>query len=950
MEGICVMGVGNVLMGDDALGPYALASLEAAYEFPNSVTLFDAGTPGLDLTLFLEGLDALVVIDAVKANGRPGEVRLYDRDQLLRGGLQLVTSLHEPSLREALIRLDLIGRCPARIALVGVIPEKVATGTGLSGAVRAALPEVMRKVVETLEALDAKPAPRRTPRAPNLWWERAEAPEGGRRLRIRGTVQGVGFRPWVVRHSRERGLRGAVWNDAEGVVIEAFGPETHLDLWVEELRETPPPAARLTHFEVERIPAAPKDAYSGFDIRHSEVTSERRVTVPPDLPTCAACLAELRDEGDRRYRYPFINCTCCGPRYTIVTGLPYDRPETTMASFSMCPDCQAEYDRVEDRRFHAQPNACPVCGPRLTLVDSSGRPVAAADPIRAVVEALEAGKVVALKGLGGFHLAVDATNPDAVQLLRDRKRRDEKPFAVMVKDLEAARALADLNEAEASLLCGVERPIVLARRLRGSAVAPNVSPGLERVGLMLPYTPLHHLLFDPVTRAPPPKERGSRALVMTSGNLSDEPIARTNEEALSRLGMLCDLVLLHDRDIEARADDSVAQVVAEGPQLLRRSRGYVSRGTPLPVRLSQPVLATGALLKNTFCLASGDVAYLGAHVGDLENLETLCAFEEGVARMERLLQIRPEVIAHDLHPEYLSTAYARGREGVVRVGVQHHHAHVVSAMVQHGLAGEVLGLAWDGTGHGPDGTAWGSELLRVDTVGFERLATFRPLRIAGGDRAIKDVWRIALAALDDAFDGDPPLDRLPLFDQVSAAERAGVRQMIKEGLNAPWVHGAGRYFDAVGALVLGRRAARYEGQLAMTLEQTCDATERRPYRFQIDCSRRPFEVDLRPTLRDAVRELAQGRAPGTVAARFHETLVSVAAELAQLAQAGLGPLPVVLTGGCFQNARLAGGVKRALAFKTRVLTHGEIPAGDGGLAVGQVVIADALLKAGAKEA
>ncbi len=751
----------------------------------------------------------------------------------------------------------------------------------------------------------------------------------GRRIEIRGTVQGVGFRPWVVRLARELGVNGAVWNDAAGVLIEAFAAPPTLDHFLSELRAHPPPAAQLTDFQVRSIPGAD---VSGFDIRESGATEERRVTIPPDLPTCAECLAELRDPSNRRYRYPFTNCTCCGPRYTIVRGLPYDRPATTMARFAMCEACQREYDDVSDRRYHAQPNACPVCGPRLQALTREGRPVEG-DPILLAASALRSGQIVALKGLGGFHLAVDATHAEAVRLLRARKRRDEKPFAVMVRDLEAARRVAQLSPADEALLGGIERPVVLVARREPSSIAAKVAPGLHRLGLMLPYTPLHHLLLDEL----------DRPLVMTSGNLSEEPIA-IHDDALARLGSLADLLVVHDREIEARADDSVAQVVSSKPMLLRRSRGYVSRGHRLARPVARPVLACGAHLKNTFCLATGDAAYLSAHVGDLENLETLTAFEEGVDRMERLLQIRPEVLAHDLHPEYLSTQYARRRTGVIAIPVQHHHAHVVSAMVQHGLQGKVLGLAWDGTGLGTDGTSWGSELLLAGAEGFERLATFRSLPLAGGERAIREVWRLTLVALDDAFDGAPPLDELELFREVPQEEVALVRQMVASGLNSPRAHGAGRYFDAMGALALGRRRARYEGQAAIALEQAADPTADRAYPFEIDLGVWPWSVDLRPAFREAVRDLLEGRSPGVVSARFHAALVAAASELLRLARDRFGKLPAVLTGGCFQNVRLSSGVVKAVSPDMAVFLHEDIPAGDGGLSIGQAVIADAVAR------
>ncbi len=627
----------------------------------------------------------------------------------------------------------------------------------------------------------------------------------GRRIEVSGEVQGVGFRPWVWRLAAEEGIAGQVRNDASGVTIEAFGDERALDTFTTRLSAQAPRAARVRRLVWSPIPHQPRAA---FAIVASAVGEEPRVSIPPDLATCDDCRREIEDPSDRRHGYPFTNCTNCGPRFTMSLAIPYDRPATTMAPFAMCERCQREYDDPADRRFHAQPNACPRCGPRLELRTAAGEPIASDDPLRDAALALAAGAIVAIKGLGGFHLACDAGREAAVAELRQRKGRDEKPFAVMVRDLAAARRLAEISDEEAALLDGIERPIVLLRRRVDAALAPAVAPRNPLLGLLLPYTPLHHLLL----------EAAGRPLVMTSGNRADEPIAAGNDEALERLGDLADLFLLHDREIASRCDDSVARVVAGGPLLLRRSRGYVPRPVVLARAVERPVLACGAQLKNTFCLAVGEHAYLGPHIGDLDSVSSLEWFEEAVERMERFLGVEPEVIAHDLHPDYLSTRYALAREAAARVGVQHHHAHVAAVLAEHGIEGPVLGVACDGTGFGTDGTAWGGELLRGDASGFERLATLRPIALAGGDRAIREPWRLALALLDDAFDGAPPLERLALFRGRDRERSRIVRAMIARGVNAPLAHGVGRYFDAVGALVLERPWSRYEGQVAMELE------------------------------------------------------------------------------------------------------------------------------------
>jgi hydrogenase maturation protein HypF len=752
----------------------------------------------------------------------------------------------------------------------------------------------------------------------------------GRRILVRGTVQGVGFRPWVYRLAVEAGLTGRVRNDARGVTIEAFGAPSALEAFERRLRRESPPAARIQDVARESVPP---ETLEGFSIVRSGAAGSRRVSIPPDLATCPECLREVADPADRRHGYPFTNCTHCGPRYTIARDVPYDRPATSMARFPMCRDCRREYDDPLDRRFHAQPVACPACGPRARLVDPAGIEVAGpARAIPAAARALLEGRVVAVKGLGGYHLACDATSAGAVARLRERKQRDEKPFAVMARDLEGARALARLDRAEEELLASVERPIVLVRRRPGAGLAPGVAPGNPLVGLVLAYTPLHHLLL----------EAAGRPLVMTSGNLSEEPMAAGDDEALARLAAIADLFLAHDREVENRCDDSVARVIAGRPTVLRRSRGYVPRPVRLRRPAGRPVLACGAHLKNTFCLAAGEEAWLGPHVGDLDNLEAVRAFEEQVERLQRFVGIRPEVIAHDLHPDYASTRYALARPEAAKVGVQHHHAHVASAVAEHGLDGPVLGLAWDGTGYGTDGTAWGGELLLVRGGAFERLATLRPLRLAGGDEAIRQVWRIALAALDDAFDGAPPLERLRLFDAVPARDLAVVRQVAARGLRSPLAHGAGRYFDAVGALGLARGRASYEGQVALEWNLAADETEAGSYPFDVTEDGGPAQADLRPLLRAAVGDLLAGVPPGRVSARFHEAMADVAAALVRRAVAAHGRLPVVLTGGCFQNARLAEGVLRRLEGELDVRLHGEVPPGDGGIALGQALVADAV--------
>jgi hydrogenase maturation protein HypF len=754
----------------------------------------------------------------------------------------------------------------------------------------------------------------------------------GRRIRIRGVVQGVGFRPWVYRTAVEAGVTGRVLNDSAGVTVDAFGDHQALDRFEAALHVSPPPAARITEYQVSSI--APEWPPS-FVIVHSRASADRRVSIPPDLATCDECLAEIFDPASRRFRYPFTNCTNCGPRLTIATDVPYDRAATTMAPFGMCDDCRREYENVSDRRFHAQPVACPVCGPRLTAHWPNGDLLPVDDPIARAALELRDGMIVALKGIGGFHLACDATSEDAVARLRARKRRDEKPFAVMVATLAQAEAIAVLGEAERRLLTSSERPIVLARTRELATLATGVAPHNQNVGLMLPYSPLHHLLLADA----------GRPLVMTSGNLSDEPIAFDNADAIRRLGRIADLFLLHDRDIVTRTDDSVAAIVAGEPLLIRRSRGYVPRAIQLGAPLVRPVLACGALLKNTFCLARGDRAWLGPHIGDLENLETYDSYTTAIRRFERFLDVAPEVIAHDLHPDYLSTEYARHRDETVRVAVQHHHAHVVAVMAEHRLNDRVFGVSYDGTGYGTDGTSWGGELLIATRARFDRVGTFRPLALVGGDQAIRHPWRLALALVLDAYQGSPPASVMRRFAAVSRSELAAVTAIVRANA-APLAHGVGRYFDAFGALFLGRLHAAFEGQIALEWNQAADPRGAGRYAFDIRGGADPWELDLREAVREAVEHEAHGASIAEVAAAFHNTLADATGALVRHAAAEHGcRLPVVLSGGCFQNARLAESVRASLASDFEVWLPREVPPGDGGIALGQAVVADAVTRA-----
>jgi hydrogenase maturation protein HypF len=745
----------------------------------------------------------------------------------------------------------------------------------------------------------------------------------GRRIEIRGTVQGVGFRPFVYQLAHRLDVRGSVRNDASGVQIEVFGDEDTLDRFVASLETEAPPAARVQSIDWAAIPH--RDA-AEFSIEPSEEGSEHRVSIPADLATCDECLREIVDPTDRRYRYPFTNCTNCGPRYSIVRGAPYDRAKTSMARFVMCDDCQREYDDPSNRRFHAQPNACPKCGPRLAALTPQHYEITTSDPIAFAARSIRAGFIVAIKGLGGFHLACDATSPTAVQRLRDRKRREAKPLAVMVRNLAEAERLAILTDIERALLTSVERPIVLAPKR-------EVDDDNPLIGLFLPYTPLHHLLL---------RDSG-RPLVMTSGNVSDEPMVTSNGDAFERLRDIADVFLVHDRDIVTRVDDSVVRVIDGAPVMIRRARGYVPRSIHTARAFAEPILACGAHLKNTFCIAAGSSAFLGPHIGDLETVETLRAYESAIERMKEFVGVAPSVVAHDLHPDYFSTRYAEALAGVRRVGVQHHHAHIASVMAEHGLDGPVIGVAYDGTGFGTDGTAWGGEILIADYSGFERFGTFRGIPLAGGDQAIRQPWRIALALLDDAFDGEPPLDKIPLFDQIESQAVDAVRRMIARNFNSPLARGVGRYFDAFGSFILGLPEARYEGEVAFRWNVVADPSERGLYPIVIREGVTPWEIDPRPIVKAAIGDRIAGRSAATISARFHNTIAAATTEIV-LSALGSKSVPVALSGGCFQNALLGERIIDGLRGIARVYMNQNVPPGDGGLALGQAFIANAVLR------
>jgi hydrogenase maturation protein HypF len=764
------------------------------------------------------------------------------------------------------------------------------------------------------------------------------------RARIEGTVQGVGFRPYVYRLADELGVAGHVLNDSRGVVVEVEAPEETVERFLARLPAEAPPLAT-----VERVVAEPLDELGerGFAIRESPAGGEPRAAVTPDGATCDKCLAELFDPADRRHRYPFTNCTNCGPRFTIVRDVPYDRPNTTMAGFTMCGACRAEYEDPADRRFHAQPNACPDCGPRLRLAYPGGgafEDLGARDPVEAAVRALRDGAIVAVKGIGGFHLACVARDEDTVAELRGRKHREDKPFALMAPDLDAARGLVWLGQAEEAILLGRERPIVLARRLPGAAVAPSVAPGAPELGVMLPYSPLHHLLLSDL----------GDTLVLTSGNVSDEPIAYEDEDARARLTQIADLFLLHDRPIETRTDDSVTRVVEGRPLFLRRSRGYVPASVPLPVDCGRQLLACGAELKNTFAVAKGGRAWVGHHVGDLKNYETLRSFTTGIEHFQRLFAVNPHVVVHDLHPEYLSTKHAQELEGVRLMGVQHHHAHLAACLAEHGEAGPAVGAIFDGTGYGEDGTVWGGELLLGSLEGFERVGLLLPVRMPGGDAAVRQPWRMACAWLGAAF-GEPPSLPRGLRGQVKPETWRQVAELARSGVASPLTSSAGRLFDAVAALCAVRAEVNYEGQAAVELEAAVDPAESGAYPLPMLGAEEQGEeedagallvLDARPTIRAVVRDVEHGVPVPRVSARFHNALASATASASESTARRSGTEAVVLSGGVFQNRTLLTRTAALLRGRgLRVLIPELLPPNDGGIAYGQLAVASARLAA-----
>jgi hydrogenase maturation protein HypF len=773
-----------------------------------------------------------------------------------------------------------------------------------------------------------------------------------RHVRVRGVVQGVGFRPFIYRLAQEKQLTGFIGNDTDGVFIEIEGAPAATDEFIARLRSEAPPLSRIDSVAVED---AEPTGDTTFRIIASEVAGRVSTGIPADAATCADCLRELLTPADRRYRYPFLNCTNCGPRYTITRRIPYDRPQTSMARFKMCQACQAEYDDPANRRFHAQPNACWQCGPQLSLNNAAGETIPTADVVAEVIARLAAGEILAIKGVGGFHLSVDATNDAAVMRLRQRKRRYGKPLAIMVRDLDAARGLCEVSDAEAALLTTPMRPIVLLRARADSAIkiAGSVAPGVPWLGVFLPYAPLHHLLFAG-------GDNGINALVMTSANLSEEPIAIDNDEARARLGDIADAFVLHNREILQRCDDSVTALVDGAPQIIRRARGYVPLGIELPFDVP-PLLAVGGHLKNVFALARGRHIYQSQHLGDLENIAGLDFFRESLDHLMRTFEIEPGIVVHDLHPGYLSTQWASewaATRGLRTIAVQHHFAHVAGCVAEHGIDSDFIGLSLDGTGYGTDGRIWGGEVLIGHLSGerpgtFERFAHLDYVPMPGGEAAIREPWRMALGHLRAArFDVESP-EVLELLG-ARAAEVRVLSRMIARGVNTPLTSSCGRLFDAVAALVLKRTHVDYEAQAAIELEgvaidEPYELAGAATYELELnpgDWSKGvPATISAANMWRAIVEDLRAGTPRACIAGQFHAAVAGAFVRAAVLARSTTGIQQVALSGGCMHNRRLVRLLRTGLESEGfNVLQHMQVSPGDGGLSYGQAAVAAAILR------
>jgi len=749
-----------------------------------------------------------------------------------------------------------------------------------------------------------------------------------------GIVQGVGFRPFVYRLAVKYNLSGFVQNRPEGVIAEVEGPRTVVDSFLADIRRELPSLANITHVECTSLEIRHDQ---DFKIIPSDAKGHADVHITPDAATCPDCLQELFDPANRRFRYPFINCTNCGPRLTIINAIPYDRTNTSMACFSLCPQCLAEYENPADRRFHSEPNACPVCGPRLTLLNAEGQLVETANPVKTAVDLLSSGHVLAIKGLGGFHLSVNAASDEAVKKLRSRKYREEKPLAIMVRDIDKAKQISSVSQEEETLLTSPQRPIVLLKKNQNGLMADSVAPKVPSLGIMLPYTPLHHLLL----------EDRFTALVMTSANQVDEPICTGNREALDRLQGIADYFLMHNRDIRVRCDDTIGFVSDGEPKLLRRSRGFV----PQPIHLKEAhpaVLALGGQLKNALCILKGCFAFISPHIGDLETPQARDFFHESLALLKRITESDPRMIACDIHPAYYSTQASQEFPAERVFRIQHHHAHIVSCMAENQIEGDVIGLAMDGTGYGTDGNAWGGEFLIANETQFQRFGHLQYIVLPGGEKAIREPWRIAASLLKTAYGQSwkeiarqlnliPDKVQLDLFDKI-----------IEGRIHSPLSSGLGRLFDGVAALIGLRHAVNFEGQAAMELEALATGLTESPYPFELlRHSGHPSILDVSATVRAVVADLASGQNKAKIAASFHQMIIEAFAAMTEEIRKAMGLTRVALSGGCFQNKILLEGTIKKLRHSGFDVYHPrQVPANDGGVCLGQAVIAASMVKKG----
>ena len=750
-------------------------------------------------------------------------------------------------------------------------------------------------------------------------------------IKVKGIVQGVGFRPFVYNLAHKYELSGWVCNSSAGVEIEVEGNAHSLKEFVSEITANPPVLAHIE--KVEAQDNLSLQGYSRFEIRKSIREDGQFVPVSPDISVCEDCLKELFGPADRRYLYPFINCTNCGPRFTIIKDVPYDRDKTTMSEFTMCLPCKTEYEDPLNRRFHAQPNACPKCGPEISLFDCNGKRVDCQDIVNEAAHLILQGFIVAIKGIGGYHLACDATNTEAVARLRGRKYREDKPFALMVEGIEEIKAFCYLEKEEESLLLDHKRPIVLLKKREDSnLISEEAAPGNRYLGVMLPYSPLHYLILKEV-KGP---------LVMTSGNISDEPIAYHDSEAILRLGRIADYFLLHNREIHQRTDDTVARIFDGAPMMIRRSRGYVPLSITLPLSGGE-VLACGGQLKNTFCLTRGNRAFLSHHIGDLDNLETLSSFEEGIEYFKRLFHLRPKVTCYDLHPDYLSTRYALAQEGE-KVGVQHHHAHLASCLGENGVTDRVIGVIFDGSGYGEDGRIWGGEFLVGDFSSFERMAHLEYVPMAGGEKAIKEPYRMAFAYLLESF-SDDAFEVIHSLNLRWDIERLHIfKQIIERGINSPMTSSMGRLFDAVSAILGVKERINHEGQAAVELEMIASHGEEGEYPVGVQnfepCPSLPLTIRVQGIIRGIIDDLIAGTEKGIISARFHNTISTIIIEVCRWIREKTALNMVALSGGVFQNVMLLNlSVDRLKKNGFLVLTHHDVPPNDGGISLGQALVA-----------